>query len=184
MEPFIWLKGRIIRSFNNGLGGGRLARIEKDEFAELIRENKIPMYRLAYGIMRNQAEAEDIVGEAIAKAYEHLGSLKDSKKFKPWIMKIVANEAKRQFAKRKRIDLIEDVDTYDFHNNYDDYNSHDNHTELWDVVSSLDEKHRFVIILYYYEEFNVREIAQILHISEGTVKSRLSRARNKLKEMI
>lgn len=152
-------------------------QIHKEQFSELIREAKIPMYRLAYGILRNQQDAEDAVGEAIMSAYEHLDSLKDAEKFKPWILMITANKAKKIYKKRKRMEPMEDIDAcgpvY-----------HDTHDELWDVVLKLEEKYRSVIILYYYEQMKIWEISNVLHITVGTVKSRMSRAKKKLKELL
>lgn len=152
-------------------------RIQKEKFAELIREYKVPMYRISYGILQNQADAEDAVGESIIKAYEHLDSLRDPGKFKPWIMKITANEAKKMFRKRKRTELTEDMNTCGV-------THEDRHDELWEIVLTLDEKYRSVIILYYYEQMKVKEIGEALHLTEGTVKSRMSRAKAKLKEML
>lgn len=152
-------------------------RIHKEKFAELVREYKIPMYRLAYGILRNQQDAEDVVGEAVIRAFEHLDTLKDADKFKPWIMQITANEAKRVYGKQKKIILLEDVNTSGLGNA-------DYHDELWEIVLTLEEKYRSVIILYYYEQFKIKEIGNILHISEGTVKSRMSRAKDRLKEIL
>lgn len=152
-------------------------QIHKEQFSELIRETKIPMYRLAYGILRNQPDAEDAVGEAIISAYEHLGSLKDTDKFKSWIMMITANEAKRIYKKRSRVEPVEDISLCGQAHS-------DVHDELWEVILMLDEKYRSVIILYYYEQMKIREISKILHISEGTVKSRMSRAKAKLRELL
>lgn len=152
-------------------------QIHKEQFSELIWETKIPMYRLAYGILRNQPDAEDAVGEAIMSAYEHLDSLKDAEKFKPWILMITANEAKKIYNKRKRVEPMEDIDACG-----PAYN--DTHDELWDVVLKLEEKYRSVIILYYYEQMKIWEISNVLHITEGTVKSRMSRAKKKLKELL
>lgn len=87
-------------------------RITKEKFADLIREYKLPMYRLSYGILQNEMDAEDAVGEAVIKAYEHLDSLREIDKFRQWIMMITANEAKHIFRKRKRVDLTEDVSRY------------------------------------------------------------------------
>lgn len=152
-------------------------QIQKEGFSKLIWETKVAMYRLAYGILRNQQDAEDAVGEAIISAYEHLDSLKDVDKFKAWVMMITANEAKKIYRKRKRMEPVEDIDVSGpVHN--------DTHDELWEVVLTLEERYRSVIILYYYEQMKIREISNILHISEGTVKSRLSRAKRKLKEQL
>ena len=135
------------------------------------------MYRLSFGILRNKEDAEDAVGEAVLKAYEHIDSLRDAAKFRQWIMQITANEARKLYGKRKRTDLASNIEIYG--------QSHaDSHDELWEIVLTLDEKYRAVIILFYYEQMRLKEISKILHIAEGTVKSRLLRAKNQLKEKL
>ena len=152
-------------------------RITKEKFADLIREYKLPMYRLSYGILQNEMDAEDAVGEAVIKAYEHLDSLREIDKFRQWIMMITANEAKHIFRKRKRVDLTEDVSRYGISQN-------DKYDELWDMILTLDEKYRSVIILFYYDQMKIKEISEILHITEGTVKSRMARAKDILKKQL
>ena len=152
-------------------------RITKEKFADLIREYKLPMYRLSYGILQNEMDAEDAVGEAVIKAYEHLDSLREIDMFRQWIMMITANEAKHIFRKRKRVELTEDVSRYGMSQN-------DKHDELWDIILTLDEKYRSVIILFYYDQMKIKEISEILHITEGTVKSRMSRAKDILKKQL
>lgn len=152
-------------------------RISKDRFAELIREQKIPMYRLAYGILKNQPDAEDAVGETITKAWEKLDTLKDAEKFRQWIMTITANESKKIYRDRKRIELVEDIEACKAQ-------SCDHHDELWEIVLTLDDKYRTVIILYYYCQMKIREISRVLCVTEGTVKSRLSRAKAMLRIML
>lgn len=149
-------------------------RITKEKFADLIREYKLPMYRLSYGILQNEMDA---VGEAVIKAYEHLDSLREIDKFRQWIMMITANEAKHIFRKRKRVELTEDVSRYGMTQN-------DKYDELWDIILTLDEKYRSVIILFYYDQMKIKEISEILHITEGTVKSRMSRAKDILKKQL
>lgn len=151
--------------------------IQKEVFAELVRENKVPMYRLAYGILRNQMDAEDAVSEAVVKAFERLNSLRDPEKFKPWMMQIVANEARKLYGKKKRVDLVEDASEMKLYHE-------DTKNELWDIVVRLDEKSRAVVILFYYEQLSLKEIGGVLDISEGTVKSRLFRAREKLRVLL
>ena len=60
----------------------------------------------------------------------------------------------------------------------------DKHDELWDIILTLDEKYRSVIILFYYDQMKIKEISEILHITEGTVKSRMSRAKDILKKQL
>lgn len=148
--------------------------MKKIEFCDLIKENEKQLYAIAYAILKNEADTEDAVCSAIQKAYEKLEQLKSPKKFKAWMATITRNEALQ--LRRKRVELPGDamletmiepsIDVYD---------------ELWDVVQKLPEEYRMVILLYYYNELSIREIAQILEIPLGTVKSRMSRGRAMLK---
>ena len=150
---------------------------DNETFITLIRQHSSAMYRLSYGILHCEADAEDAVGEAILKAYEKLNTLKKPERFKSWIMQITANEAKMIYRKKKRTSCVEDMEemTPAF---ADDYH------ELWDAVMKLDLIFREVIILYFYESLSVKEIGRVLHIAEGTVKSRLFRGKKYLKDML
>lgn len=146
-------------------------------FEQNIREYTPNMYRLALAMLHNRQDAEDAVSEAVLIAYEKRHTLRDPNRFKPWIMQITANEARRIYGKNKRITPVEDMEAYmpAFRD--------DNH-ELWDVVMQLEPAHREVIMLYFYERFSIREIGRILRVPEGTVKSRLSRAKKALRGMM
>lgn len=149
----------------------------KEEFTDLLLTYQVSMYRFALGILRNEQDAEDALSAAIIKAYEHLASLRDKNKFKAWIMSIIANEAKNMISKNSRLQLVDDVTVFG-------EAVEEDHNTIWDSVMELGEQHRQIIVLYYYDGFSTREIARILKIREGTVKSRLSRARQSLKEIL
>lgn len=154
-----------------------MQQLNNDQFVDLILNYRINMYRLAFSILHSDADAQDAVSEAVLKSYEVKSSLRDISKFKPWIMQIVANEAKQIYRKSKRSECPEDIEVLQF--------SHvDELHELWDVVMRLECIHREIIILYFYEQLQINEISKILHIAEGTVKSRLFRAKKLLKSML
>lgn len=148
---------------------------EQRSFEQNIREYAPNMYRLALAMLRNKQDAEDAVGEAVLRAYEKRRTLRDQERFKPWIMQITANEARKIYRRNKRIVPVEDMEAY-----MPVFRS-DSH-ELWDVVMGMEQAYREVIILYFYERFSVREISAVLRIPEGTVKSRLFRGKKLLKE--
>ena len=150
---------------------------DNETFAELIRQYSPALYRISYGILHSEADAEDAVGEAILKAYENLSSLRKPDCFKSWIMQITANEAKMIYRKKQRTSCVESIEEKApaFIDNYH---------ELWDAVMKLDLVFREVIILYFYESLSVKEIGRVLHIAEGTVKSRLFRGKKYLKDML
>ena len=151
-----------------------MSAIDNETFADLVREYTPNLYRLTLGILHNREDAEDAVSESVLKAYEKIHTLKNPDSFRAWIMQIAANEAKRIYEKNKRSAPAENVEQYmpEFRDEYH---------ELWDVVMKLDVSYREVTILYFYEQLSIKEISKILHIPEGTVKSRLYRGKQQLK---
>lgn len=150
-----------------------MSAIDNETFADLVREYTPNLYRLTLGILHNREDAEDAVSESILKAYEKIHTLRNPDSFRAWIMQIAANEAKRIYEKNKRSAPMENVEEYmpEFRDEYH---------ELWDVVMRLDVSYREVTILYFYEQLSIKEISKILHIPEGTVKSRLYRGKQQL----
>lgn len=154
-----------------------MAQIDNDTFAGLVRGNMVNMYRLALSILGNESDAEDAVSSAVIKAYERQAQLKKLSSFKPWIMTITANEAKKIYSGRRRETSLEEMGDV-FAGKEDEYH------ELWDVVTGLDEIYREVVVLFYYEQFSIKEIGKVLNIPAGTVKSRLSRAKEELRRCL
>ena len=117
------------------------------------------------------------VGETIVKAFEARNQLRNDARFKYWIMKILTNTAYTYLKRKKRLVFEEPVEEIAAKNENPDHG-------LWAKVMEIEEKYRMVIILYYEQEFSTREISKILNIPEGTVRSRLARAREKLKDIL
>lgn len=151
--------------------------MEQMEFCERVSQYRYQFYITAYALLQNEADAEDAVCSAILNGYEHLAQLKNPKKFKSWMLTIIKNESLKLCRKRIALPGDENVEqllqpTYD------------NHNELWDIVQTLKEEYRIVIVLFYYNELSLRDISDIMGISIGTVKSRLDRGRKLLKEAL
>ena len=134
------------------------------------------MYGLAVGILKNSEDAEDAIQNALIQAYEHLDDLSVLEKFRPWLMRILANECYRIMKKRKYYFDIDE--TYDI---ADDKIMFEEQLELWHMIQSLKPAYRTAIMLYYYEGLSIRDMSELLQISEDNVKQRLSRARKQLK---
>lgn len=152
-------------------------RIRNEYFCSCVSEYKCNMFRLAKSILHDDTDAEDAVSEAILKAYENLPTLRNIKSFKPWIMKILINESYALINRRKKVVCLDEMEIAG------EVAINDN-KELWNIVNGLDEEFRTVTILYYYEDLSLKEICKVLDLPTGTVKSRLSRARNKLKQIL
>lgn len=152
---------------------------DNEAFLSLIDENRLNIYRVARGILKNEEDIKDAIQNTITKAFENMCNLKEDKYFKTWLIRILINECNEILRKnRKNISLDEHIDDMD--KRYDDnYQNMD----LVNAINSLNEDLRLVITLFYFDDISVNSISEILEISEGTVKSRLSRARAKLKEI-
>ena len=146
-------------------------------FIREIKQLKYDLFRVANSILRNYADAEDAVSESILKAYDKRNSLKTKEKFKPWIMKILVRECYAMRRKSREIACDDSVPVAAEHS------FEESSYELWDILCQLPEEFRVVTVLFYYEDLEVKEIAKILRLAEGTVKSRLSRAREKLRKL-
>ena len=154
-----------------------MKRITQEELSDLIMDNKDSMYRLAFSIVRNDADAQDAVSEAIVHAFEKMYQIRKISSAKSWLMKILVNASKRIVAQSHKFVLTENENQYEQIQPFES-------DEMWTTVMELDEEFREVVVLYYYEQFSVKEIGKMLKIPDGTVKSRLSRAREKLLRII
>ncbi|MCR6546844.1 RNA polymerase sigma factor [Dehalobacterium formicoaceticum] len=150
---------------------------QEKQFCSQISAYKLNMFRLAKSILRHDADAEDAVSEAIVKAYANLSSLRKWESFKPWIMRILVNESYNIANRRKKILYLDEMEI-------PEKAAEIEHQELWQVVQRLEEEFRIVTMLFYYEDLSLKEICRVLDLPMGTVKSRLSRARGKLREIL
>lgn len=157
----------------------RAKRGDKDAFCNLIRINKISMYRVAKSILSKEEDVEDAVSEAILKAYKNIKSLKDESFFKTWLIRIVINESNTLYKKRSREISVENEHFVNLQVN-DKYKD----VTLYNAINALDDDLRTTTILFYFEDMKYKDIAKLLNIKEGTVKSRLSRAKEKLYHML
>lgn len=154
-----------------------MQRITQEELSALIMDNKDGMYRLAFSILRNDADAQDAVSDAIVLAFEKCHQLRKRSSAKSWLMQILVNSSKKIAVQSNKYVLLENEIQYEQAEEFKD-------DDMWETVMELDEEFREVVVLYYYEQFSVREIGKMLRVPEGTVKSRLARAREKLLRII
>ena len=151
--------------------------MNRAEFSEQVNKNRYQLYLFAYTILKNEDDAQDAVCGAILKGYENIDKLRDKRKFKAWMITITRNEALQLL--KKRIDLPGDGQIEAMLPPVSD-----NYNELWDIVQSLSEEYRIVIVLFYYNDLSLKEISKMLEIPVGTVKSRLNRGREYIKEAL
>ncbi|WP_083236943.1 sigma-70 family RNA polymerase sigma factor [Desulfosporosinus sp. BG] len=150
---------------------------DKVAFERLVRKHSVSLYRIARGILKCESDIEDATQETIIKAYKKLVSLKSDLYFKTWLIKILVNECNYILrVNKKTVDLVEKEQASP-DNQYENL-------ELFSVVQSLDPNLRIVTLLFYYEDLPQKDIAEVLQLPVGTVSSRLSRSREKLRALI
>jgi len=171
---------------------------ERELFYGLIKPCERAVFLTAYSVLKSEADAEDVVQEAVLKAYKALSSFRGESKFGTWLVKITLNEARMRL-RRSRSES--EVSLQDFMDDGDgdytpavltDWREIPSETldrkELREVLhralTELPEKYREVLIARDVREMNIAETAQLLGISEGMVKTRLFRARLLMQKIV
>ncbi len=149
--------------------------MERQEIIRLFEAYSDDVFRLAFSYLRNRQDAEDVCQSVFLKLMRYPHPLKPGKE-KAWLLTCAANACKDHLKSFWRKNVVGLDDRMEF--------SSDTDKELWEAVSSLAPKYRAVVHLYYYEGYTQEEIAEILHISRTAVQTRMSRARNQLKEVL
>ncbi len=160
-----------------------------DEIDNYIALYRYDLGRLCYNLCRNMPDAENLYQETWLKAIEHIKQYKKDKPFDKWLYSICVNTYKESLRKKKReanIDFQSNEEKDLFLSAIPDINDTElsRMGELYDAINKLPPKYSTVIILKYISEYSELEIAQILKIPAGTVKSRLYKARNLLKRSL
>lgn len=155
-----------------------------EEFTSWIRQHYARLTYIAFTYVHNQSQAEDIVQESFVKAYSSIQQLKDLSRPFPWLVRIVINECYTVMRRKKRESPVETMPEQTSVSTEDIYMQHADNQEVYRAVMSLPEKYRTPIILFYFEDLSIREIGDVLGLGEGAVKTRLSRGRERLKELL
>lgn len=144
-----------------------------DAFTRLMKSQMQNMYKTAGAILINDEDIADAVSETILACWENIKSLKEDRFFKTWMTRILVNKCN---------DIIRKKQYYlDYDMPEEPYNDTGFENAEWkEALSTISEKYRLVMVLYYIEGFNTGDISGILDIPEGTVRSRLARGREQL----
>ncbi len=173
---------------------------EKDLFHDLIRPYERGAFLMAYSVLRNQDDAEEVVQQAMLKIFSHLAELAERDKFKQWAMRVIENEAKMCRRKRRQ-HLYEPIDQNSLEG-FEEKPFHPRQFADWrdlpsDVVEQkevreavakavggLPDVYREVFVLRDMQHLDVAETAEVLGIGQSAVKTRLHRARLMLRESL
>lgn len=169
----------VIRINNEGNKYGvTMYKITVEEFDNIVNNYYQKLFNVAYGYTKDSLSSEDVVIEVFNKLYMMRNMFTSEEHLKNWLYRVTINRAidvsrkkKKEIVNEEIIDLVKDESS----------TQEDN---MYNLVMKLKENYKKVIILYYYENMSIKEISDILKVSEDNVKMRLSRARTRLKELI
>jgi RNA polymerase sigma-70 factor (ECF subfamily) len=165
-------------------------------FEELVQRYERKIFRLAQNITQNHEDAQDVAQDAFLKAFSHLDNFQGDSRFYTWLVRIAVNEALMKLRKRRpgQVSLDDNIETEDdlMPREVEDwgptpeqrYAQSELHRILTEAIGSLDPGLRIVFQLRDVEEFSTEETAQTLRLSIPAVKSRLLRARLKLRQKL
>lgn len=151
-------------------------RLPTQTVIQMYQDN---LFRIAFSICQNREDAEDVVQETFLRYHSGAVDFNDEMHIRAWLIRVTINQSKnmlRTFWHRNRTSLEDYMERLNF--------SDTESQELFETVMKLPEKYRTVIHLFYYEDYSIKEIADILKISESNVKVRLNRGRTVLRDTL
>lgn len=155
------------------------------EFEARLRDSGTLAFRVAYSVLRHREDAEDVAQDAFARAFRNFSQLRDRDRFRAWLVRTAWRLAidrrrgdKRRAAREETVALEPEASTEEV------ASARERAAHLWEAIDALPDKLRVVIVLAGIEGHDTREIASLLGIPEGTVRSRLFTARKTLAERL
>jgi RNA polymerase sigma-70 factor (ECF subfamily) len=149
---------------------------EQEDFAAAVMALDQNLYRLALSMLRQPDLAEDAVAETVCRAYAARHRLRDREKLKPWLFQILVNQC-RSIQRRQGREVAWEALAQE-------PAAPESRSGLWDLVRQLPEGQQAVVVLYYYEGYSTKEIAKLLRVQESTVRVRMKRGRDTLRQWL
>jgi RNA polymerase sigma-70 factor, ECF subfamily len=154
----------------------------------LVRQYESGVVKLAYSVLQDSIEAREVAQETFISALRSLRSYHEQDSFKAWLFTIALNLSRSRLRKRHSLQRLKNTLTTLLHID----SQHQPHPEdiviqnekerlIWQTLSAMDNRHRIPLVLRYYNDLSVAEIAQMLELPEGTIHSRLHIARERLR---
>ena len=154
-------------------------------FEEIINKVQKQLFIIAKARLRDDSLAEDALQETFISLYLNINKIKDEKKLKAWLTKILINKCNDIMRKNKIYSFKCDYNILEnnlySNNQYDDLN---NHIDIFRIINLLNVEERTIIIMFYSKKYTIKEISKILNINENTIKTKISRIKIKLKKYL
>ena len=153
---------------------------DAEAFQTLIQEEKEKLYKIAYVYMRNEDDALEVFQESIYKAFASIATLKNNDYFSTWVTRILMNTAIATLKKKQKTvsishEMLENMSEVE-------HLHHEDQLDLLQAMDEIEEKYKTVLLLRFYEDYTVKQIATLLNCPEGTVKTNIRRGLAMLKK--
>lgn len=152
--------------------------MSNDNYILAVKRNHKRLFSIALSYTKNHEDSEDILQNVFLKLWKYEKQFQDDEHIDKWLTRVCINECKNYiklpFRKNTTLEEAKELYAFDSPRNFDVFNA----------LMSLPRKEHIVIVLFYYEDLSTKEIAELLKIKEPTIKTRLRRARIRLKEIL
>lgn len=157
----------------------------KDSFIQLIKLIEKKLYFIAKSRLENEEDIKDVIQETICQTYKNLKNLKNISKFDTWIVTILINNCNQLYRKNKKYSYtIYEKDSINKLHSINEYVETDTKIDFLHLLNLLNEDDRTIFVLYYSDNYTTNQISKILKINENTIKSKIKRAKEKIRNNI
>lgn len=150
--------------------------IEIQELINFLKKNEDKIYKFAYGYVKDEDNALDLVHDSIVKAIQKRYTIREKRYLKTWFYRILINECLNFIRKRNRLLFFEEIKDIEKIKQIDKEFDNNENIDLYDAVDKLPTKLKTIIMLRFFEDMSLEEISQTIKINLSTVKSRLYKA--------
>lgn len=153
---------------------------DENAFNELIFLIQNEMYLIAKSKLKNEDDIADAIQETIISCYKNLRKLRNTNLFKTWLIRILINECNKIYKKRKKYNIsYEEIETEKYLK-VEDKSFENIGFDI--LIRNLKDEEKMILTLYYYSDYSTKEISKILKMNENTIRSKIVRAKEKLRK--
>lgn len=155
-----------------------------DSLRESIERYSNMVYRLAFSMMKNKYDADDIHQEVFVQYISHYPKLENEDHKKAWLIRVTINMCKNWWKNTWQRKVCGMLEGHELATQDEAVLQWEQRYPVMEQVQKLPQKYRLIVHLFYYEEMSIKEIAEVLNLKESNVRARLTRARQKLKDVL
>lgn len=150
---------------------------DEEAFDQIIINIEKELYLIAKSRLDNDDDIADVMQETILSCYKNIHKLRENAVFKSWAIRILINKCNDIYKKKRKNTISLDKDNMEIEDKY----IHDDNLSFYILIRNLNEEEKTILTMYYYFKYTTKEISKILKINENTIKSKIIRAKTKLK---